>query len=640
MATGGANLEDLVEEHLSCKICFEQYTDPKILDCIHTFCRPCIEKYVQKNHPGKPSFPCPTCRREIKIPLEGFHDLKSNFYITGIKSDYDKIKANQQKPSKSNPLCDPCKQDGEDVISEKRCLECEDFLCQPCATAHRRNKASRDHKIFAIEEMHSEKYQKEMRALQFTYCKRHEKEPLELYCTTCKMCICVKCKVLAHEKHVSVPTEVVTIETKQILYNLLEELRKKREDFRNAVDLLKSDEKRNAYNNGEAKKDINRRIRLLCHMIEECGKRMCNDVETVSQQNTKQLDAMQNSQSLECGSMSSVITFLQPLLEQGKPAEIMDMSEQCITRINELLKSNLESPPVLDMPFLQTISWTETAIQQVMGAVVNKKYNVEKIMEFSVELDKGDPVETVIHMSTTPDGDIVVGTWCDDVKKRHIHVYSRDGVKKNTFPVPGLKGLVVIPDGRIAVTVWPDKVCLYTLDGKVSHSLKCTEPVTISVDSQGHLVVLTGDQVVHVFNPDGKQIRRFDEQKSKAEYKYVKFIAVNHAHKDDIIVSDTNDHCLYVYNSSGELQFTYGSKGNGDGHLDTPNGVCCNSDGDILVADFSNHRIHLVSSTGQFKYFLLTKEEDIKLPKAVTHLPDGCLVVGEQEGAIKIYKYK
>lgn len=104
-------------------------------------------------------------------------------------------------------------------------------------------------------------------------------------------------------------------------------------------------------------------------------------------------------------------------------------------------------------------------------------------------------------------------------------------------------------------------------------------------------------------------------------------------------MSDPNDHCLYGYNSIGQFKFTYGSHGGGEGQFNDPAGVCCNSSGDIIVADKNNHRIHLVSSTGEFKYFLLTKDDRISWPQAVTHLPDGSFVVGEQNGTIKLYKY-
>ena len=44
-----------------CLICYGDYTNPKQLECGHTFCRACIEKYVNP----KLMVECPECR-EVK----------------------------------------------------------------------------------------------------------------------------------------------------------------------------------------------------------------------------------------------------------------------------------------------------------------------------------------------------------------------------------------------------------------------------------------------------------------------------------------------------------------------------------------------------------------------------------------------
>ncbi|RXG70687.1 E3 ubiquitin-protein ligase TRIM32, partial [Armadillidium vulgare] len=53
-----------MEEIVTCSICFQVFSRihfiPKILECGHTFCSPCLTKLFQNN----PS--CPNCRAEIK----------------------------------------------------------------------------------------------------------------------------------------------------------------------------------------------------------------------------------------------------------------------------------------------------------------------------------------------------------------------------------------------------------------------------------------------------------------------------------------------------------------------------------------------------------------------------------------------
>ena len=37
-----------LDEHLTCSVCLDQYTNPKTLQCHHSFCLKCIEKLPQE----------------------------------------------------------------------------------------------------------------------------------------------------------------------------------------------------------------------------------------------------------------------------------------------------------------------------------------------------------------------------------------------------------------------------------------------------------------------------------------------------------------------------------------------------------------------------------------------------------------
>lgn len=64
-------LDELREDFLICNICFEEYREPKQLPCLHTFCRPCLSKYIVGKvlETGADWFPCPFCRKAIQ-PLQ------------------------------------------------------------------------------------------------------------------------------------------------------------------------------------------------------------------------------------------------------------------------------------------------------------------------------------------------------------------------------------------------------------------------------------------------------------------------------------------------------------------------------------------------------------------------------------------
>ena len=37
-----------IDEQLTCNVCLDQYTNPKTLPCLHSFCLKCIEKLPQE----------------------------------------------------------------------------------------------------------------------------------------------------------------------------------------------------------------------------------------------------------------------------------------------------------------------------------------------------------------------------------------------------------------------------------------------------------------------------------------------------------------------------------------------------------------------------------------------------------------
>ena len=63
--TKESSLYNSISEELSCIICFERMSSPKLLKCCHIFCVTCLEKTIKKN--GK--ITCPACRKNTKVNI-------------------------------------------------------------------------------------------------------------------------------------------------------------------------------------------------------------------------------------------------------------------------------------------------------------------------------------------------------------------------------------------------------------------------------------------------------------------------------------------------------------------------------------------------------------------------------------------
>ena len=82
-------LEELhmnLKKQVTCSICLDTYTEPKIISCHHTFCCECLEKHaIVSQRQGK--FRCPECQVEINLP-EGnrFDCLPNSFFHKSLLS--------------------------------------------------------------------------------------------------------------------------------------------------------------------------------------------------------------------------------------------------------------------------------------------------------------------------------------------------------------------------------------------------------------------------------------------------------------------------------------------------------------------------------------------------------------------------
>ena len=76
-------LEELLmnlKKQVTCSICLDTFTEPKILSCHHTFCCECLERHARvSQRQGK--FRCPECQVEINLPEGNRFDCLPNSFL-------------------------------------------------------------------------------------------------------------------------------------------------------------------------------------------------------------------------------------------------------------------------------------------------------------------------------------------------------------------------------------------------------------------------------------------------------------------------------------------------------------------------------------------------------------------------------
>lgn len=140
------------DPELSCTICLEKFSLPKRLPCLHTFCEPCIQSYVQNcaAEEGNTSFfRCPLCRTETDLTnlsaTEWTQKLPTNYLITSLLDR----KTNGDKQKEIH--CDPCKFANEKNVATYICRDCKEYLCEQCFNyLHKRKRESNIHSVTII----------------------------------------------------------------------------------------------------------------------------------------------------------------------------------------------------------------------------------------------------------------------------------------------------------------------------------------------------------------------------------------------------------------------------------------------------------------------------------------------------------
>ncbi|XP_035677342.1 tripartite motif-containing protein 3-like [Branchiostoma floridae] len=122
----------ILEDFLSCGICFEPFTKPKALPCQHSFCLRCLESQHKQwlqdcrrtSHRQQQPFRCSTCREPVSVPSTGVKGLPDNHLVANLCEEFSKkAQVGEQK--------DTCGfHPTESVILF--CQQCEVPVCSAC----------------------------------------------------------------------------------------------------------------------------------------------------------------------------------------------------------------------------------------------------------------------------------------------------------------------------------------------------------------------------------------------------------------------------------------------------------------------------------------------------------------------------
>ncbi len=343
----GKTLKEL-EKEITCSVCQEHYTEPKVLPCLHYYCKECVLRLALRTASNKP-FSCPECRKETTLPEGGVEELRTAFFINRLKSNFSAL---ERVHGKIEVRCEGCNSGSK---AEAFCRHCAVFICKDCVLSHKKLKVFSSHEVASLEDL------KQGRAKQIAVaepatkkCSIHE-EPLLIYCYDCDSLICRDCTVIDHRDH---KFQFSKLEAPAIKENLLEDLapfQKVLTQLSNAVEDVCTTKHEVEAQSASILGSIETSFQRLFDILEKRKKELEEEVSNKVHDKVKKLSAQEKELSLDIAKVQSIVEYTERFVGHCSDNEVMsmhtDIRRQIKREIEEHSKSgrNLEPVEEVDM---------------------------------------------------------------------------------------------------------------------------------------------------------------------------------------------------------------------------------------------------------------------------------------------------
>ena len=600
-----------LKKHVECSICLDNFTGPKTIACLHTFCCECLKKHaLMSQRDGQ--FRCPECQTQIAIP-EGnrFDQLPTSFLHNSLLS----LLAVQRSGDGNDITCGFCRKKKDEA---SYCFECEKMLCCDCLNAHEvfREAAFAGHKVTPVKQFQAEDYEALLKRKAFCTEKYHEKEVTRFYCRVCQTCLCQICINTNHKTHEIELLETAADEERAKILAGVELMKQKHRTCRDIILQFEETAVNLEVNIAIAKRQVSQSAEQMIAVIHDRAREAITTLENTSVSRMQELDAVKKQvQQLE-KQIKQAAEFASELVQRSSNADIIGNRKNLHERFEELRKTEMPALPAgsfvkfvstckLDTLSLGIIKSTETEPNK--STIEGLKQNFQAGVEAEISI-----------CPKTSEGQIR--------KKQH-----KDHVEVQVEPADQLASLIINEGndeagGNFQVKFVPKLPGVYHISAKINGEGLARSPFTIEVqqrklevDGELHLRNETLKKPAGVAVSSNGLIAIADHEKNcilicDKEGKIVRQlgckrgnpgqlndpVGVTFINDDEILVADESNNRVKQFNVLSAQNFvnSFGRYGNGDGNFKNPVSVCMDDEGRIIVSDFNNHRVQVLTRDG------------------------------------------
>ena len=624
-----------LEEQLTCAICLDLYTNPKILPCFHSFCQQCLER-LPLDPQGDNYISCPTCRRHTQLPEPtGATGFPAAFHINNLKEVHNlmtKVSGHQQV------TCDICTTTNATVY----CKECKMFFCDKCIDIHKKFPTNTNHMVINIDEIATSTTSQLLPMKQEINCPNHNK-PLEIFCETCEGLICQHCTVRIHRDHDYDLVSDCYPKHCQKLKTSLKPVSDKITAVANVLTVL-TDRKNEIKKQGEVViEEIHVMVEEIVNFLRQSELQLTREVDTITGIKLHVLSEQTKSAEMKLSQLKDCQKFVEQSLEVGSRQQVLSSTKQMMERMSHVTQQvNIEefSPrEKADISFIKdnnidtlrhlgdVVFYSPTVLQQCKVKKIEHDHITitNKMVSFPLCIQVSDscllsvplsslncsiaPVDTeekeekevkeedeekeekeekATHIATSVTatnhpGVYIIRCSCVNYGRHHVNV-SINNVQVDSTSV-------VIPFNSYLDNITP----IRTIPG-------LNDPWGVAVTDDGHIIVSeTNAHCVTILDRNGKKVRSFGQ---KVAISYPRGVTIT---SDNFIIVVDN-HKIHKISMDGKCIAAIGKQGSGPLEFSSPWGIAISPvTGHIYIADGGNNRIQVLNSDLTFAYTFGTK---------------------------------
>ena len=673
-----------LEEQLTCPICLEQFTNPKILPCFHSFCLHCLEGVAPAELvEGNLCLPCPTCRSPCPNPDKGLALLPLSFVINNLSEVYGlmkKVSGDQQAS------CDNCNK----TNANRYCKQCSMFFCPECLHHHDNWKPNAGHQTLSLEEVANTAYQLPHTKPEATISCAYHNKPLERFCETCEKLICDDCTVKKHKDHdCDVIVGAYEKHQNMIMSCSLQPLEHQMDRLsQNKTSLV--NRKKEITEQGETtRKAIHQTIVQIKDLLDETERKLTGEVDVAVQHKVIVLDHQIKEVETALGEVRECRDHVEQSLKVGTPQQVLPTKSQMMSRtesiINSVKDKTFQPLEKVDIELVKSdkINEIHKSIGKIkhtstLNCLISSKVSAsfrplpltgqESTLIISFD---GSPVPVppslIICSLTPPDNsqsiqcsvkesrqsgqyNVIFSPVIRGLHQLHVRVFDieisgspmsipisvppkkRGAPLKTISGLTGPSGVAVTNDGLVIVSERDcDCITILNKEGKQIRSFgfhgtkrgQLNNPEGVAISSKGTILVADGyNYHIQEFTMDGKCISCVGKKgEGPLKFKFPKGIAVNRT-TGQVIVTEYYNDCVQVLNSNLTFSHMFGCEGSGQGEFNCPSDVAMDNEGFVHVADCFNHCIQKFTPEGQFVCSFGTKGSQ----PGQLHYPSGITV--------------